>query len=837
MTGTFLFDAGFEALVSVVPPGAELSRESKIPPKDRGKAPGRKNYQGVYAGYGWRTFWPTRDIVAQWDSDGNNIGLRADTFPAFDVDILDANIAANVRAVIEGQLDVTVTRYGRRPKVLLLYRAAERMTAIRHKYEHSLTGETHLVEFLAEGQQYVVCGTHPGTGLPYEIEDPVGAFGVLGANVLREIGREDVDRVFEAIDALMAELGFKRVHATSSSAAGSEVDQDSLLAPDADTLLDLVGKIPNDLETREEWIQFGHAIKAASQADPGAGYEAWAEWSSRWEGGNDPADVERDWAKMKEPYRVGWGYLLDMAKRHGVSSAGYEFGEAESAPDRPAEPQSHSTPIRPTDPEVAASMAALAGREGQPGEWTDSALSKEFVATVGQDYFYVEELHQTFHWDGKTWQPERHLSHRVQQFLDDKANDARMLSVAASKKEEIVNKLGGRRTRGNITANVLETPGMCRLVEELDGDRNLLNTPAGPYDLRTGKRVSPHPGRLLVRRTTVAPDFEAQCPIWERFISESMLGDEDMVDYLQISFGYFLTGRTESQIFPFYRGGGSNGKTKCIEVLVGILGRDDVVGYAAIAHKDLLQTTKTGNSRDNRQDLAQLVGKRLIITSETDAGSRWDEQIIKQITGGDYVQARQLYKSSFSYLPTYKLLVIGNYEPDLASVGQAMRRRLHLVPWLNRPVNRDDDLGKKLRAEYPAILAWMIKGAQKWYESGMPNPKIMRAETEDYLGDQDILGQWIEDCITVTDNEDDFVSTEELYSSYAGWMQSRRHYVGATGKFAKLIRPRLEDLGGKRSNSRPRGYRGIEVHVSSEFMADNVTPLPVKYKERQGSQS
>src|SRR5688572_2278579 len=88
-----LFENGFVDLVSVLPPNATLSPNSKISQTSLGKSPGVKYANGTYGGYPWRTFRPSIDDVTKWALDGNNIGLLAEKFPACDIDVLDPQLS------------------------------------------------------------------------------------------------------------------------------------------------------------------------------------------------------------------------------------------------------------------------------------------------------------------------------------------------------------------------------------------------------------------------------------------------------------------------------------------------------------------------------------------------------------------------------------------------------------------------------------------------------------------------------------------------------------------------------------------------------------------------
>lgn len=113
-------------------------------------------------------------------------------------------------------------------------------------------------------------------------------------------------------------------------------------------------------------------------------------------------------------------------------------------------------------------------------------------------------------------------------------------------------------------------------------------------------------------------------------------------------------------------------------------------------------------------------------------------------TGGDPITARFMRADFFTFTPRFKLLVIGNHKPRLVCVDDAMRRRLHLVPFEatfkgNRIV---PDMPAKLRPEWPGILAWMVEGCIRWQAEGLNPPERVRNATETYFANQDTLAEW-----------------------------------------------------------------------------------------------
>ncbi len=71
------------------------------------------------------------------------------------------------------------------------------------------------------------------------------------------------------------------------------------------------------------------------------------------------------------------------------------------------------------------------------------------------------------------------------------------------------------------------------------------------------------------------------------------------------------------------------------------------------------------------------------------------------------------------------------------------------MPFLHKPPTPDQQLEQKLRAEWPAILRWMIDGCLDWRRNGLVRPAIVAAATEEYFSDEDILRQWVEECCEI----------------------------------------------------------------------------------------
>jgi putative DNA primase/helicase len=285
------------------------------------------------------------------------------------------------------------------------------------------------------------------------------------------------------------------------------------------------------------------------------------------------------------------------------------------------------------------------------------------------------------------------------------------------------------------------------------------------YDLRTGIGRTPDPLDYITKKTAcrIAPPGSPH-PLWDKFLDRVTNHDSELQGFLRRWCGYCATGITTEHVFVFCYGTGANGKSTFVNTIRAILG-----GYAVIADISTFLDTK---SERHPTDLAKLHGARLVVAIETEKGRRWSEAKIKALTGGDKITARFMRQDFFDFTPKFKLLISGNHKPRLSSVDEAIKRRLLLVPFTVQipPAERDKDLADKLKAEWPAILRWMMDGCLEWQRGGLAPPKIVLDATDDYFGEQDNLQQWVDECTT---DAGAFAITrlKELFASCAAWAQ------------------------------------------------------------------
>jgi putative DNA primase/helicase len=296
---------------------------------------------------------------------------------------------------------------------------------------------------------------------------------------------------------------------------------------------------------------------------------------------------------------------------------------------------------------------------------------------------------------------------------------------------------------------------------DLDRDLMLFNVLNGTLDLRTGL-LRPHAqADMLTKLAPVVYDPEAKCPLWLKFLGRVMDGKDGLIGYLQRLVGYSLMGDVTEQSLWFFYGTGANGKSTFLSTVLAMLG-----DYGMQAVSDLLMVKRNESHSTERADL---FGKRFVATIETEEGKRLAEALMKQMTGGDKIRARFLFKNHFEFSPTHKIVLAANHKPVIKGQDYANWRRIKLVPWTVTIPKDEKDLGlpDKLRAELPGILVWALQGLRDWQEAGMAEPAEVTEATAAYQVEQDQVQAFLsEECIL---NPAAKCKASALLTAYRDW--------------------------------------------------------------------
>ncbi len=444
--------------------------------------------------------------------------------------------------------------------------------------------------------------------------------------------------------------------------------------------------------------------------------------------------------------------------------------------------------------------------------FTDCGNGRQFAEDHGADVRFCHPRKKWYAYNGKFWS----LDERGEITAKAKATIGGMFARAAAMDggnrarllEHALDSEQMARLNAMVTAAQSE-PGIPIVPAEMDCDSMLLNTLSGTVDLRTGE-LRPHSRADAITR--VAPVEYAtgagdDCPIFQGFIADILDNQPELIQFIQRLLGYCLTGDVREQIVTIFWGSGSNGKSTLLELILYILGE-----YALQAPRGLLDQ-KRGESHPT--ELVSLFRRRLVTVNETDSGREMAEGLVKQVSGGDQITARGMREDFWSFPPTHKVIMATNHRPAIKGTDHAIWRRIRLVPFTVRiPDERQDKgLSKKLQAEAPAILRWLVAGCLAWQRDGLGLPEQVKAATEEYRASEDVLGSFIENCCVV-ESHASCPATQlfEAYRDYSGDRETTQTKFGCMLGERGLHSDRY--TAGKHKGR--KGWWGIGLQAESE---------------------
>lgn len=423
------------------------------------------------------------------------------------------------------------------------------------------------------------------------------------------------------------------------------------------------------------------------------------------------------------------------------------------------------------------------------GEWTEDSLAQAFAYEHRNRLRFCHSRGKWFEFDGATWRVDQRR--RALDYARDICRD-----VGSSRK------LGKAATALGVETFARADKTLSACGEDWDSDPMLLGTPGGTVDLRSGELRPPDPSYMITKRTSVAPALGLP-QRWLAFLQQATKGDGELVRFMQQLCGYALTGDIREHALFFIHGPGGNGKGVFLNTVTRILG-----DYAVTA---AMETFIASRNDRHSTELAALQGARLVTASETEEGRSWAESRIKQMTGGDPITARFMRQDNFTYTPQFKLVIIGNHEPVLRNVDDAMRRRFNIIPFVHRPAAADPLLEGRLIEEHPQILQWMIDGCQDWLAHGLARPTSVAAQTAQYFEEQDLLAQWLSDQCEVEPHLSE--PTGKLFLSWERYAKAAGEYAGKQKAFSAALRKRGFKPDRDSNTDRTRIYRGLRLKV------------------------
>lgn len=389
------------------------------------------------------------------------------------------------------------------------------------------------------------------------------------------------------------------------------------------------------------------------------------------------------------------------------------------------------------------------------------ALESDYGNALRIDYYFRKSIfyHHSqktwYRWTGRNWQRDtnesvtqlaveaiRNINYVEIPWLRHLKKNPEHADIAIPDPDYVPKSLN----RSKIKAAKDLAASLMPLTAPLDAHPYLLNCKNGMAELREGTLLDHDRERFQSK--IVAHDFDASasCPLLMAFLKRAFPDNPEGIRFIQKIFGYSLTGDvSEKKIFILWGATGNNGKTMLFNVFRGVLGNCFCIQLAS-------ESLVSGRMNAIRSDLAKLIGYRFVTASETDKKYKFNEALIKLLTGGDAITARHPHEREIEFTPELKLFLATNAKPEFTLSDRAMMSRVCIIPFHVSipPHEQDKQLTQRLIAEEAeGILAWAVEGARLWAQEGLgENP--FDQDSAAVFNPVITIDQFVKECCVMT---------------------------------------------------------------------------------------
>jgi P4 family phage/plasmid primase-like protien len=324
-------------------------------------------------------------------------------------------------------------------------------------------------------------------------------------------------------------------------------------------------------------------------------------------------------------------------------------------------------------------------------------------------------------------------------------------------------------------------------IRNMDTNKYLMCFNNGVVDFATKTFREGYPEDYITKTTKINyisydenindDDFKQTAAEIEEFMNK-LFPIKDLNRYMRDHLASCLIGANKNQTFNVYHGSGSNGKSIIADLMAVTLG--EYKGTVPIT----LVTDVRGKIGGTSDEVLKLKGVRYAVMQEPSKGVKLNEGIMKELTGGDPIQARGLYSESEIFEPQFSLVVCTNNLFDIESNDDGTWRRIRKVDFLSKFIDegetyneetpyiypKDKSLKDKLPSFAPVFASILVKRA--FETSGIVEDcsTVLNASNK-YRKGQDHIAAFVSDKVIKTGDIHHKIKKTELKKEFDMWFQ------------------------------------------------------------------
>ena len=310
-----------------------------------------------------------------------------------------------------------------------------------------------------------------------------------------------------------------------------------------------------------------------------------------------------------------------------------------------------------------------------------------------------------------------------------------------------------RGFRDNVIMDIKETISDPNFRSNLDSNPDLIGWKNGVFDLEEQTFRDGVPGDYIsmsCEHEYKPPNHKEYSTFAEGFngFMEKVHTNEVLRNYCLDALATCLSGKTIFEVMHTWTGTGSNGKTRMLNLMDMALG-----DYICTAPPSLLTSTRPDSGKAT-PELCAAGGARLLIMSEVDGKATINVAVMKELSGGEKIATRELYKKSTVMVPQFTMLLTCNDLSKVDSNDDGTWRRLKVLPFKSKFVTHtpgpgefkaDTGLDARMKAWAPYVLSMLQARYPQAVKNMATDPDEIKKEVLNYRAasdlDQDFLAK------------------------------------------------------------------------------------------------
>ena len=285
-------------------------------------------------------------------------------------------------------------------------------------------------------------------------------------------------------------------------------------------------------------------------------------------------------------------------------------------------------------------------------------------------------------------------------------------------------------------------------------------------------------------------------------------------------YGFELDGNHRYLMDDFIVTHNSNSKSLLVELF------ENSFGDYCCKFPITLLTMKRAASNAATSELARAKGKRFACLQEPSEDEKLNIGLMKELSGGDKIIARAIYKEPVEFKPQFKMVLLCNHLPHVPSDDGGTWRRIRVVEFISKFVDNpegeneypiDMELSKKMGAWRPHFLAMLIECYKLYKQEGIQEPEEVLSCTRDYKRNNDHLADFIHNCIEKKDSA--FLSLNEAFAELKAWARDDNIPIKIPTK-SELEKYLSKNMTKCVSNNHFKGFKGYRLKNRFQGVAE-----------------